>query len=77
MYNGPIKGKMDKGNNMYVQEFDFDCDLGLGEFLEILEKYKATILKFVSFGPGGGNPSVWLRFETAADIDAFSEFMEN
>ena len=61
---------------MYIEEYDFDCELGLGEFLESLEKYKATILKFVAIGPGGGNPSVWLRFETAADFDAFNEFMD-
>jgi len=67
---------MSKGNKMYVEEYDFDCDLGLGEFLETLEKYKGTIVKFVAIGPGGGNPAVTLRFETPEDFDAFNQFMD-
>ena len=67
---------MSKGNKMYVEEYDFDCDLGLGEFLETLEKYNAQVVKFVAIGPGGGNPAVTLGFETLEDLESFNEFMD-
>jgi hypothetical protein len=61
---------------MYTEEYDFDSDVGLGEFLESLEKYKATIVKFVAIGPGGGHPAVTLSFATPEDFNAFNEFMD-
>ena len=66
---------MKKGNKMHVEEFDFDCDLGLGDFFETLEKYNAIIVEFVAIGPAGGNPAVTLGFKTPEDLEAFSEFM--
>jgi hypothetical protein len=61
---------------MYTEEFDFDCGLDLGEFLETLERYNAIIVEFVAIGPAGGNPAVTLGFKTPEDLEAFSEFMD-
>jgi hypothetical protein len=67
---------MKKGNKMYTNEYDFNFELGLGEFLETLEKYNAQVVKFVAIGPGGGNPAVTLGFETSKDLESFNEFMD-
>lgn len=67
---------MKKGNEMYTNEYDFNFELGLGEFLETLEKYNAQVVKFVAIGPGGGNPAVTLSFETPEDLESFNEFMD-
>ena len=67
---------MKRGMQMFTEEFDFNFELGLGEFLETLEKYRATIVKFVPIGPGGGNPAVTLSFETPEDFDSFNQFMD-
>jgi len=61
---------------MFTEEFDFNFELGLGEFLETLEKYRAQVVKFVAVGPGGGNPAITLGFEAIEDLEAFREFMD-
>jgi hypothetical protein len=67
---------MKRGTQMFTEEFDFNFELGLGEFLETLEKYRAQVVKFVAVGPGGGNPAITLGFEAIEDLEAFREFMD-
>ena len=66
---------MKRGTQMFTEEFDFNFELGLGEFLETLEKYRAHVVKFIAVGPGGGNPAITLGFEANEDLEAFRTFM--
>jgi hypothetical protein len=54
-----------------LHDYDVAHDCTIGEFLDALEKYGATMTSFVANGPGGGNPCVTLGFEDEEKRQAF------
>lgn len=50
---------------------DVAHDCTIGELLQFMETYNATIFDFEAVGPAGGNPLITFSFENAVDMHLF------
>lgn len=63
---------MNKGKNMvHTITLDIAADTTLGQLDDQLCKWQSTIIKYVPFGPAGGNPEITFEFDTLEDVRGF------
>lgn len=59
----------------YLVSQDFVGNSSIQDCLQLIERHSGKIVGFKAFGPGGGNPNLFIEFDTHDDAMMFLKEM--